>query len=72
MKDFSEFPGLSGEETLNVLNGTWDMFDIDHDGDIAHIPAEKLPMALAAFSSNITMAILRRYHEWIQSEGNPS
>lgn len=69
MKDFSEFPGLSEEETLQMLDRVWDSLGIEHDGDIARIPLEKLPAAMAILSKGMAMGTLRRYHEWLQSEG---
>ena len=69
MKDFDEFPGLSEDETLQLLERVWDSLGIEHNGDDAIIPGEKVPIALLAISSRMTMRTLRKYHEWLQSEG---
>lgn len=68
MKDFDEFPGLTEDELMQMLDGIWDDQGIEHEGGIASIPLQELPKVLAALSYRMTLASLRKYHEWLHSD----
>ena len=69
MKDFDEFPGLTEDELVQMLEGIWEDQGIENEDGVAAIPLQDMPKVLAALSYRMTLASLRKYHEWLHSEG---
>lgn len=69
MKDFDEFPGLDDDDMSHVLEAVAASLGIECDDESVSVPVGKLPMFAMLYSNLNARAQLRKYHEWLQSDG---
>lgn len=68
MKNFEDFPGLSEESLDNVLGAAADALGIECDDQNASVPINKLLPFVMLYSNLNAMALLSKYHEWVNSD----